>query len=313
MLINSLKNEIAKIIIGHEEVIDLVLVGFFSKGHILLESVPGLAKTTMIKTLAKAMDLEFKRVQFTPDLLPSDIVGVEIYNQKSNEFSIKKGPIFTNLLLADEINRAPAKVQSALLEVMQEKQVTIGDETYKLTPPFMVLATQNPIEQFGAYALPEAQLDRFMMKILVDYNNKEEELQIAKKAKMIEFESIRTVIGASDFEAIVEEIDTVHMDEELETYLIDFIFASRYPKEYGLDELSKFISFGASPRSSIDLFKGVRAMAYIMGQDYVDPKVIAKVLKPILRHRIHLSYEAQAQNITTDWILDEIAKKVVIP
>lgn len=311
--ITRLKNEVAKVVIGHEEMIDAIIIALLCDGHILLESVPGLAKTTTIKTFASALDLNFKRVQFTPDLLPSDILGTEIYNQKTNEFYLKKGAVFTNLLLADEINRAPAKVQSALLEVMQEKQVTIGENSFEIKSPFLVLATQNPIEHLGAYALPEAQLDRFMLKIIVGYNSKEEELLIAKKISSHTSSTICKVLSTDELSSIKQDMQTVHIDNEVERYMIELIFATRFPNNYNLEEIAPYIEFGASPRGSIDLFKAVKAQAYIDGFDYVSPKTVAKIIKPILRHRIVLSYEAEAKNITVDTLLDTVLKVVPIP
>jgi len=309
----ELKNEISKAVIGQESMIDALLIGLLTSGHILLEGVPGLAKTTTVKALSDALDLDFKRVQFTPDLLPSDIIGAQIYNMKTADFSIKKGPVFTNLLLADEINRAPAKVQSALLEVMQERQVTIAEDSFKLDHPFLVLATQNPIEQEGAYALPEAQLDRFMFKIVVGYNTKEEEYEIASKVSSNTFEQVNPVLNLQDLELLKQEVSTIHMDKQLEDYIVDIIFASRNPKEYGLEELNDFIQFGASPRATIDMFKAVRAKAYLRGNEYVTPVDIALVVKDVLRHRIILTYEAEAMNITTDEIIAKIIKKIPIP
>ncbi|OUR71339.1 ATPase [Arcobacter sp. 31_11_sub10_T18] len=309
----ELKNEISKAVIGQESMIDALLIGLLTSGHILLEGVPGLAKTTTVKALSDALDLDFKRVQFTPDLLPSDIIGAQIYNMKTADFSIKKGPVFTNLLLADEINRAPAKVQSALLEVMQERQVTIAEDSFKIQHPFLVLATQNPIEQEGAYALPEAQLDRFMFKIVVGYNTKEEEYEIASKVANNSFEEVKAVLTLEDLEILRAEVQNIHMDKELEDYIVNIVFASRHPKEYDLDELSDLIQFGASPRATIDMFKAVRAKAYLRGNEYVTPVDIALIVKDVLRHRIILSYEAEAMNITTDEIIAKIIKKIPIP
>ena len=309
----ELKKEISKVVIGQESMIDALLIGLLTSGHILLEGVPGLAKTTTVKALADSLDLDFKRVQFTPDLLPSDIIGAQIYNMKTADFSIKKGPIFTNLLLADEINRAPAKVQSALLEVMQERQVTIAEHSFKIEKPFLVLATQNPIEQEGAYTLPEAQLERFMFKIVVGYNTKEEEYEIASKVANNSFEKVKAVLTLDDLEILRAEVQTIHMDKELEDYIVNIVFASRHPKEYGLDELSDLIQFGASPRATIDMFKAVRAKAYLRGNEYVTPVDIALIVKDVLRHRIILSYEAEAMNITTDEIIAKIIKKIQIP
>ena len=309
----ELKKEISKGVIGQDEMINSILIGLLSNGHILLEGVPGLAKTTAVKTVANAIDLNFKRIQFTPDLLPSDIIGVQIYDLRTNEFKIKKGPIFTNLLLADEINRAPAKVQSALLEVMQERQVTIADDTFKLEAPFLVLATQNPIEQEGAYSLPEAQLDRFMFKIVVSYNSKDEEYEIAKKVTMNSFEEIKKIINKSDLEELKKEITNIHMDEELERYIIDIMDASRNPKNYDLEDLTDVIHFGASPRATIDMFKAVKANAYLRGNDHVTPIDIAMVAKNVLRHRIILSYEAMAKELNVDDVIQKILEKIAIP
>ena len=309
----ELKKEIAKAVVGQEQMIDALLIGLLTNGHILLEGVPGLAKTTTVKALSDALDLTFKRVQFTPDLLPSDIVGAQIYNMKTADFSIKKGPVFTNLLLADEINRAPAKVQSALLEVMQERQVTIAEHSFKIDNPFLVLATQNPIEQEGAYLLPEAQLDRFMFKIVVGYNSKEEEYEIASKVASDSFEAVGAVLNLSDLEILRAEIKNIHIDKELEDYIVNIVFATRNPKEYGLDDLTDLIQFGASPRATIDMFKAVKAKAYLRGNEYVTPVDVALIVKDVLRHRIILSYEAEAMNITTDEIIAKVIKKIPIP
>jgi len=312
-IVQNIKTEISKVLVGQDKMVEGLLAGLLCRGHILLEGVPGLAKTTAVNALAKTLGLDFKRVQFTPDLLPSDIIGTEIYDPSNNTFKIKQGPIFTNLLLADEINRAPAKVQSALLEVMQERQVTIGDETFKIDLPFLVMATQNPVEQEGAYELPEAQLDRFMMKIVVGYNTKEEELEIARRVANNTFEEIQQVATLDDLNTIREEALTVHMDEEIEAYIIELVSATRDPKAYGLDELEAYIEFGASPRASIDMYKAARAIAYLKGQDFVSPIEIAYIAKEILRHRIILSYEAQAEEITTDEIIEKILAAVPIP
>lgn len=312
-IIENIKTEISKVLVGQDKMVEGLLAGLLCRGHILLEGVPGLAKTTAVNALAKTLGLDFKRVQFTPDLLPSDIIGTEIYDPSKNTFKIKQGPVFTNLLLADEINRAPAKVQSALLEVMQERQVTIGDETFKIDLPFLVMATQNPVEQEGAYELPEAQLDRFMMKVVVGYNTKEEELEIARRAANNTFGDIQQVATLDDLNKIREEALQVHMDEEIEVYIIELVTATRDPKAYGLEELEAYIEFGASPRASIDMYKASRAMAYLKGQDYVSPIEIAYIAKEILRHRIILSYEAQAEEITQDEIIEKILAAVPIP
>ncbi len=311
--IELLKQELAKTVVGQENMIDALLIGLLCDGHILLEGVPGLAKTTTVKALANVLDLHFKRVQFTPDLLPSDILGAQIYDMKESTFKIKRGPIFTNLLLADEINRAPAKVQSALLEVMQERQVTIAEDSFKLDNPFLVLATQNPIEQEGAYELPEAQLDRFMFKIVVGYNSKEEEYQIAKRVTTNSFETVEKMLSVDELQTLKEAISNIHIDKELEDYIVDIVFATRNPKEYGLEEIANFIQFGASPRATIDMFKAVRAKAFLRGNDHVTPVDIALVLKDVLRHRVILSYEAQALDINIDEVLQKIIQKVNIP
>ena len=312
-IIENIKIEIGKVLVGQDKMVEGLLAGLLCRGHILLEGVPGLAKTTAVNALAKTLGLNFKRVQFTPDLLPSDIIGTEIYDPSNNTFKIKQGPVFTNLLLADEINRAPAKVQSALLEVMQERQVTIGDETFKIDLPFLVMATQNPVEQEGAYELPEAQLDRFMMKVVVGYNTKEEELEIARRVANNSFEEIQQVATLEDLNTIREEALKVHMDEEIEAYIIELVAATRDPKAYGLEELEPLIEFGASPRASIDMYKAARAIAYLKGQDYVSPIEIAYIAKEILRHRIILSYEAQAEDVTQDMIIEKILAAVPIP
>ena len=312
-IVENIKTEISKVLVGQDKMVEGLMAGLLCRGHILLEGVPGLAKTTAVNALAKTLGLNFKRVQFTPDLLPSDIIGTEIYDPSNNSFKIKQGPIFTNLLLADEINRAPAKVQSALLEVMQERQVTIGDETFKIDLPFLVMATQNPVEQEGAYELPEAQLDRFMMKIVVGYNTKEEELEIARRVANNGFETINQVATLEELNTIREEALKVHMDEEIEAYIIELVSATRNPKEYGLEELEAYIEFGASPRASIDMYKASRAIAYLKGQDYVSPIEIAYIAKEILRHRIILSYEAQAEDISQDYIIEKILEAVPIP
>ena len=311
--IEELKKEIKKGVIGQDHMIDALLIGILCNGHILLEGVPGLAKTTTVKAFAQSLDIDFKRVQFTPDLLPSDIIGAQIYDMKEGEFKIKKGPIFTNLLLADEINRAPAKVQAALLEVMQERQITIAEDTYMLEEPFLVLATQNPIESAGAYELPEAQLDRFMFKIIVDYNTKEEEYEIASKVTNSSFETINKAFTKEDLFLLKKEILKVHIDKELEEYIVNLIFASREPALYGLEHIAPYIQFGASPRATIDMFKAVKAKAYIRGNDYVSPLDIALIFKEVLRHRVILSYEAQAKEINIDDILQTILEKVSIP
>ena len=311
--IQNVKNEVAKVVVGQEKMIDSLLIALLCEGHILIEGVPGLAKTTTVNALSKALGLDFKRAQFTPDLLPSDILGAEIYDPQNNRFKIKKGPIFTNLLLADEINRAPAKVQSALLEVMQEKQVTIGDATFKLDLPFFVMATQNPVEQEGVYQLPEAQLDRFMLKLVVGYNTKEEELAIARRISSGNFETINPVLDKSELESLKKAVKEVHVDEEVEKYMIELVHATRYPEEYGLDDMKEYIQFGASPRVSIDMFKAVKVMAFMRGKDFVTPVDVAYIIKELMRHRIVLTYEAEAEGIKTDEIIQKVLETVAIP
>ena len=312
-LINNIKNEMKKVIVGQEELIDSLLIGLIANGHILVEGVPGLAKTTAINALAQALGIEFKRIQFTPDLLPSDITGTEIYNPKSGEFSIKKGPAFTNLLLADEINRAPAKVQAALLEVMQERQITISDTTFKSPSPFLVMATENPVEQEGAYRLPEAQLDRFMMKVLVGYNTFDEEMEIVNRVVIKGFEQIQVVASADDIINMKEALKQIHVDSAVKNYMTKLIFATRNPKDYDLDEIAEYIEFGASPRASIDLYKASIATALIRGKDYVTPLDISYVLKGVLRHRLILNFKARANGITTDYIIEKILQKIKTP
>ncbi len=311
--IQTVKEEVAKVVVGQEKMVDSLLIALLCEGHILIEGVPGLAKTTTVNALSKALGLDFKRAQFTPDLLPSDILGAEIYDPQTNQFKIKKGPIFTNLLLADEINRAPAKVQSALLEVMQEKQVTIGDTTFPIELPFFVMATQNPVEQEGVYQLPEAQLDRFMFKLVVGYNTKEEELEIARRISSGKFEEINAVLNAAELEGLKEAVKNVHVDAEVEEYMIELVNATRHPEEYGLDEVKEYIQFGASPRVSIDMFKAVKAMAFMRGKDFVTPVDVAYIVKELMRHRIVLTYEAEAEGITTDTIIQKVIETVSIP
>jgi len=312
-VLHALRSEISKVIVGHSKLIDSLIIALLCEGHVLIESVPGLAKTTTINTLSKALGLMFGRVQFTPDLLPSDIIGAEIYNPKSGEFIVKKGPVFTNLLLADEINRAPAKVQSALLEAMQEYQVTIGDESLKLPRPFFVLATQNPIESTGTYSLPEAQLDRFMMKLIVGYNTKEEEIVMAHNVALGIKESIATVLDSETLLSLQNQLKSIHIDPQIETYIADIIFASREPKTYGLANLENLIRFGASPRATIDLHKAARAHALLLGRDFVTPVDVASMSKDVMRHRIILSYEAEAQGITTDVLIDKLIETIPLP
>ncbi len=311
--ITQLKEELSKAVIGQERMIEGLLIGLLCEGHILIEGVPGLAKTTTINALAKALGLDFKRIQFTPDLLPSDIIGAQIYNPKDHSFSIKKGPLFTNLLLADEINRAPAKVQSALLEVMQEQQVTIGDETFPLERPFLVMATQNPIEQEGVYALPEAQLDRFMMKLIVTHNSEAEELEIMRKGATKSFGEVKQVLEREELFALQKAIEAIHIDPELEQYIISLVSATRKPEKFGMDSIAADIMYGVSPRASIDLYKAARAKAFLRGNDYVTPADIGYVIADVLRHRIVLSYEARARGIQPDEIIAKIVAAVPVP
>jgi len=303
--IKAIKKEIAKAVIGQEGMIEGLLIGLFCEGHILVEGVPGLAKTTTVKALSSALELEFKRIQFTPDLLPSDIVGAEIYDPKNNAFKIKKGPVFTQLLLADEINRSPSKVQSALLEAMQERQVTIGDESFELPHPFMVMATQNPLEQEGVYRLPEAQLDRFMMKLLITHNSAEDELEIMRQIATKSSEAVMAMISAEELASISKEIETMHMDEEVEKYIVSLIRATRIE--------NKNIRYGASPRASIDLYKASKAHAYLEGKDFVTPVDVVSMAYAVLRHRVGLSYEARAKGIEIDEVLKGVIESVDMP
>ncbi len=311
--ITQLKAELSKAVIGQERMIEGLLIGLLCEGHILIEGVPGLAKTTTINALAKALGLDFKRIQFTPDLLPSDIIGAQIYNPKDHSFSVKKGPLFTNLLLADEINRAPAKVQSALLEVMQEQQVTIGDETFPLERPFLVMATQNPIEQEGVYALPEAQLDRFMMKLVVTHNSETEELEIMRKGATKSFGEVKQVLNKEELFTLQKALDAIHIDPELEQYIVSLVTATRKPEKFGLENIAGDIMYGVSPRASIDLYKASRAKAFLRGNDYVTPADIGYVIADVLRHRIVLSYEARAKGVQPDEIIAKIVETVPVP
>jgi MoxR-like ATPase len=311
--INEIKKEIKKVIVGHNELIDSLLIGLIANGHILVEGVPGLAKTTAINAIAQSLGIDFKRIQFTPDLLPSDVTGTEIYNPKSGEFSIKKGPAFTNLLLTDEINRAPAKVQAALLEVMQERQITIGDESFKVPDPFLVMATQNPVESEGAYRLPEAQLDRFMLKVNVGYNTFDEELDVVSRVAIDGFDTINQVASIQDIQNLKQNLKKIHVDKDVKEYMMKIIFATRKPKEYGVDGIEEFIDYGASPRASIDLYKASCAYAMIRGNDFVTPLDISYVVTSVLRHRIILNYKAQAANIDTDYIVKQIMLNIKNP
>ncbi|MBT3280212.1 MAG: MoxR family ATPase [Campylobacteraceae bacterium] len=312
-MINIIKNEIKKVIVGQDELCDSMLIALLSNGHILVEGVPGIAKTTAVKSLGQSLGLTFKRIQFTPDLLPSDITGNEILDMKNNEFKVKHGPIFTNLLLADEINRAGAKVQSALLEAMAENQVTIGEETFKLEEPFMVLATANPVEQDGTYELPEASLDRFMLKVEVGYNNIDEEFEIVQRVANKGFETINQVLNVDELKNLKQQVHDIHIDDEVSKYILKIIFATREPENYDLEEISQYIEFGASPRGSIDLYKACKAYAFIQGKDFVTPADVAKSAYLVLRHRIILNYEAQADDITVDNIIKKILQKIPTP
>ncbi len=300
-------------IVGQKHLVESLLIGLLSGGHVLLEGVPGLAKTLAIKTLAKLIDADFSRIQFTPDLLPADVIGTMIYSQKNEDFSIKKGPVFANFILADEINRAPAKVQSALLEAMQEHQVTIGEETFALPSPFLVLATQNPIEQEGTYPLPEAQVDRFMLKVVISYPKKEEEKKIVRAHINGGFNDVKPVLRVEDIIEARKVVGDVYIDEKIEKYIVDIVFATRYPDEFGLKDLNGMIAFGASPRASINLALAARAYAFIKRRGYVIPEDVRAVALDVLRHRIGLSYEAEANNMTSEEIINEILNAVEVP
>ncbi len=312
-MICSVKEEVKKVVVGHEELIDSMIIALFTGGHILVEGVPGVAKTTAVNTLAKSLGFDFKRVQFTPDLLPGDILGNEILDLRKNEFKIKHGPIFTHLLLADEINRTGPKVQSALLEAMAERQVTIGEESFALPEPFMVLATANPVEQEGTYELPEASLDRFMMKVRVGYNAFEEELTIMERAADGRFGEVRRVLEPAAFAEQKEKLKSIHLDEEIKRYILSIVTATRDPESCGLDHLKDFVDFGASPRGSIDLYKASRAHAWLSGRDYVTPSDVAAMAYPVLRHRIVLNYSAVTVSLTTDDVIRKILEAIPAP
>jgi len=311
--IDVLFNEIGKTIVGQKQMLERLVVGLLGNGHVLLEGVPGLAKTLAIKSLASAMKAKFQRIQFTPDLLPADLLGTMIYNQKDGNFAIKKGPVFANFILADEINRAPAKVQSALLEAMQERQVTIGENTFKLDEPFLVLATQNPIEQEGTYPLPEAQVDRFMLKVKITYPTREEEQKIMKLNTSAEAPAINAVISPEDILRARKLVNEVYVDEKIEKYILDIVFATRSPKDFGLDELTDLISYGGSPRATINLALGARAMAFIRRRGYVIPEDVRSICADVLRHRIAVTYEAEAEDITSETIITKILNRVEVP
>ena len=311
--VKILTMEMNKVIVGQKHMVERLLIGLLGRGHILLEGVPGLAKTLAINTLSQAVHGSFSRIQFTPDLLPADVVGTLIYNMKLNDFSIKKGPIFANFVLADEINRAPAKVQSALLEAMQEKQVTIGDETFKLDRPFLVMATQNPVEQEGTYPLPEAQVDRFMLKTVIDYPKQAEEQLIIRANLKGSFEKVNPVVSIEQILRAQEAVKEVYMDEKIEKYILDIIFATRYPENYKLADLKPLISFGSSPRGSINLATASKCYAFIKGRGYVIPEDVRAVVHDVLRHRKGITYEAEAENVTTEEIINKIVNEIEVP
>ncbi|MCW3078992.1 MoxR family ATPase [Segetibacter sp.] len=314
LFIDRLRTELAKVVVGQLYMVDRLMIGLLSNGHVLLEGVPGLAKTLTIKSLAQAIQAKFSRIQFTPDLLPADVIGTMIYNQQRHEFVIRKGPIFANFILADEINRAPAKVQSALLEAMQEKQVTIGDETHKLEEPFLVLATQNPIEQEGTYSLPEAQVDRFMLKVVVGYPSRnEEQMIIRQQVQGAEIPVVNPVVNTFEILQARSLVRQVYMDEKVEQYILDIVFATRYPEQYRLDRLKPLISYGGSPRASINLALAAKAHAFMNKRGYVIPDDIKAICKDVMRHRIGLTYEAEAENITSEKIVDDILSAIAVP
>ena len=314
VFVQHIKNEIGQVIIGQNNMLDRLLIGLLSNGHILLEGVPGLAKTLTIKSLASAIEADFHRIQFTPDLLPADIIGTLIYNQQRNDFEVKKGPIFANFILADEINRAPAKVQSALLEAMQERQITIGDTTYPLQEPFLVLATQNPIDQEGTYPLPEAQIDRFLMKVMVDYPTKQEEQMILRnQVQPTPPKKIKPIISINQIIEGKNLVRDIYLDEKIEQYIVDIVFASRFPEDYQLSNLKPLINFGASPRGSINLAITAKAHAFLNGRGFVIPEDVRSVAHDVLRHRIGLTYEAEAEEIKIDDIINSIIQKVNVP
>lgn len=314
LFIDRLRAELAKVVVGQLYMVDRLMIGLLSNGHVLLEGVPGLAKTLTIKSLAQAIQAKFSRIQFTPDLLPADVIGTMIFNQQRHEFVIRKGPIFANFILADEINRAPAKVQSALLEAMQEKQVTIGEETHKLEEPFLVLATQNPIDQEGTYSLPEAQVDRFMLKVVVGYPGRNEEQMIIRQ-QVLETDAVKinAVVSTSEILQARSLVKQVYMDEKVEQYILDIVFATRYPEQYRLDKLKPLISYGGSPRASINLALASKAHAFMNKRGYVIPDDVKAICKDVMRHRIGLTYEAEAENITSEKIVDDILNAVVVP
>ena len=312
-LMSSVVTEASRVIVGQRSMLEGILIGLLTGGHVLLEGVPGLAKTLTISTIARAVSLGFQRIQFTPDLLPSDLIGTMIFNQKTGEFTVKKGPVFTNIILADEINRAPAKVQSALLEAMAEKQVTIGETSYALPNPFLVLATQNPLEQEGTYPLPEAQMDRFMFKILVSYPTKQEELQILNSMSVDSSTEVRRVVSQEDILKARQLINTIYLDDKLKGYIVEIIMATRSPKEYGLSRISNLIQIGGSPRATISLTRAARAQAFLMGRNFVTAEDVKRVAYEVLRHRLILTFEAEAENMTTDNVIREILSEIEVP
>jgi MoxR-like ATPase len=311
--VDMIKMEMGKVIVGQKHLVDSLLIGLLSDGHILLEGVPGLAKTLAINTLSSIVDAKFSRIQFTPDLLPADLIGTMIYSQKKEEFLVKKGPVFTNFVLADEINRSPAKVQSALLEAMQERQVTIGEETYRLPQPFLVMATQNPIEQEGTYPLPEAQIDRFMLKVVVDYPKLEEEKMIVRQNVAKDFPKASAILKTENITNARNVVRDVYIDEKIERYILDIVFATRFPEKYGLEKFASMINYGGSPRASINLALASKAYAFIKRRGYVIPEDVRAICHDVLRHRIGLSYEAEAENITSEDIITEILNTVEVP
>ena len=311
--VKRLKNEMSTVIIGQTHLINSLIIAVLSNGHVLLEGMPGLAKTLTIKTLASFINCKFSRIQFTPDLLPADLIGTQIYNQRKEEFVVRKGPLFANIILADEINRAPAKVQSALLEAMQEKQVTIGEETFLLEEPFLVMATQNPIDQEGTYSLPEAQVDRFLLKIIIGYPEKQEEVQILRQPFQEKANSVPAYINASDILNARKLVNAIYLDENIEKYIIDLIFATRFPAEYNLPKLENVISYGASPRASLGLAIAARAVAFMNRRHYVTPSDVQQVVYDVLRHRIGISFEGQAENYTTENIIEQLVKIIPVP
>jgi MoxR-like ATPase len=312
--IDKMEAEIGRVIIGQQYMVSRLLIGLLSNGHVLLEGVPGLAKTLSIKSLAQAIHAKFSRIQFTPDLLPADVIGTMIYNQQTHEFVVRKGPIFANFILADEINRAPAKVQSALLEAMQEKQVTIGETTHKLEEPFLVLATQNPIDQEGTYPLPEAQVDRFMLKVMIDYPSKQEEkLIIRQNVQGMKFPSVNQVVSVQEIIRARELVRDVYMDEKIENYILDLVFATREPEKYKLENLKPLIAYGGSPRASINLALAAKANAFMHKRGYVIPEDVRNIAKDVMRHRIGLTYEAEAENVNVENVIDQVMAKVEVP